>query len=310
MVGLDVDSFKNFKRYTCTHVISANLQIDHIALFNYATFPELDKDPFIDTKRPNIRLSTKYNGSILQIKVKDLYKKVHVRGYGQNDPASMKCFNNSTTIVMYIDKIIVIKVPSKGKIQATGSTTENQIYQAIHHIWKHILKIKEEHPEIARIPYSNIPRVIFLTSMNNVSMNLGFKINKRKLFNFLYKETDFIVIPHEKKYAGIAAKLPVEGIKELPFIRHRYIRGQWYQSKANWTEYLSMLSPKDRAEEERSERYHTFLIFHSGKVIQSGPHWPLMPAVFKYFIELMMENRAIFEDLTIELTSKKKAVTE
>jgi hypothetical protein len=128
----------------------------------------------------------------------------------------------------------------------------------------------------------------------------------RKVHEFLYQDTEFHIIPNDKKYAGVTAKLCVEGMKELPLVKHRYLNGKWYTSNGTWMDYLTMLSPKDRKKEENTERFQTFLIFHSGKVIQSGPRYELMGDVFNYFITLMNANRKRVEDLTTELGVKKQ----
>lgn len=300
-------NFEQYQRYTTTYIAVVNWKMDYITLFNQLPIVELDTDPLIDVKRSQVSLNIP-DGSILQLKYKDTYKKVHIRGYGQQDDASSGCFSNSVTVVMYIGKIIVLKMPPKGKIQITGCRNEAQVYKAIHSIWESIEKIIPHHPEIAEIPAGEVPKVIFSPVMNNINMNLGFNINKRKVHEFLYKETDFHIIPNDKKYAGVTAKLVVEGMKELPLVRHRYLNGKWYESNASWNDYLAMLSAKDRKKEENTDRYQTFLIFHSGKVIQSGPRYELMKDVFNYFINIMYQNRHKIEDLTVELTSKNKVV--
>ena len=299
------DDFRKYLRYTTTYIAAVNWKIDHVALYQFLQIIKLKTDPLIGIKRANVKLSIP-DGSVLQVKYKDPYKVVHVRGYGVDDLASAGCFSNSTTVVMYIGKIVVLKVPSQGKIQITGCRSEEQVYKAIHSIWKGILKVKGEHPEIARIPEREVPRVIFHAVMNNINMNLGFNINKRSVHEFLYQDTEFHIIPNDKKYAGVTAKLEVEGMKELPLVKHRYLNGKWYSSHAKWIEYLAMLSVKDRQKEEKAQRYQTFLIFHSGKVIQSGPRYELMENVFGYFVNLMNANRNKIEDLTVELVGKKK----
>jgi TATA-box binding protein (TBP) (component of TFIID and TFIIIB) len=299
------DDFNLFQRYTTTYIAAVNWEIDHIALYQYLDIIKLKEDPLVGKKRFNIRLNAP-SGSVLQVKYKDAYKIVHVRGYGITDDASTGCFSNSTTIVMYIGKIIVMKVPSRGKIQITGCRTENQVYQAVHAIWKGIQKIKQKHPEVAKIPEGEVPRVIYHSVMNNINMNLGFNVNKRKVHEFLYQRTEFHIIPNDKKYAGVTAKLEVEGLRELPLVKHRFLNGKWYVSKGSWIDYLAMLNPKDRKKEDNKDHYQTFLIFHSGKVIQTGPRYALMENVFRYFITLMNSNRCKIEDLTIELSTKKR----
>ena len=297
--------FKKYSRYTTTYIAAVNWKIDHICLYQYLPIIKLKKDPLLGVKRAKVKLNIPH-GSILQVKYKDPYKIVHVRGYGTEDHASTGCFSNSVTVVMYVGKIIVLKVPAQGKIQITGCRSEDQVYTAIHAIWRGIEKIRETHPEVVQIPSGEVPYVIYHAVMNNINMNLGFNINKRKVHEFLYRDTEFHIIPNDKKYAGVTAKLEVEGLKELPLVKHRFLNGKWYASKSTWIDYLAMLPPKDRKKDENAERFQTFLIFHSGKVIQSGPRYELMEDIFRYFITLMNGNREKIEDLTTELSTKKR----
>lgn len=297
------NDFKTYNRYTTTYIAAVNWKIDYVSLYKYLPIVRLNSDPLIGKKRSQIKLNIP-NGSILQVKYKDPYKIVNVRGYGTEDTASSGCFSNSLSVVMYVGKIIVLKVPTQGKIQITGCRKEEQVYRSIHAIWKAIESVRVEHPEVVQIPEGEVPRVIYNAVMNNINMNLGFNINKRRVHEFLYQDTEFHIIPNDKKYAGVTAKLEVEGMKELPLVKHRYLNGKWYSSQGSWLDYLTMLSSKDRKKEENTERYQTFLIFHSGKVIQSGPRYELMSDVFQYFIKLMNDNRSKIEDLTAELKKK------
>jgi len=298
MTSISPYDFKTYNRYTTTYIAAVNWKIDYMCLYQHIPIVHLDQDPFDNQKRSQVKLDIPF-GSILQVKYKDPYKIVHVRGHGTTDIASSGCFSNSLSVVMYVGKIIVLKVPPQGKIQITGCRTEDQVYSSIHAMWKAIETVRQEHPEVVKIPEGEVPKVIYHSVMNNINMNLGFNINKRKVHEFLYQDTEFHIIPNDKKYAGVTAKLEVEGMKELPLVKHRYLNGKWYKSNGTWMDYLSMLSPKDRKKEENTERYQTFLIFHSGKVIQSGPRYELMNNVFGYFIRLMNENRSKIEDLTI-----------
>jgi hypothetical protein len=175
MTSIDISptDFEKYKRYTTTYIAAVNWKIDHVIMYQNLPIVKLNKDPLVGNKRSQVRLNIP-NGSILQVKYKDPYKIVHVRGYGKEDNSSTGCFSNSVTVVMYVGKIIVLKVPPQGKIQITGCRTEDQVYQAIHSIWSGIEKIKLLNPEVVKIPDGEVPRVIYHAVMNNINMNLGF----------------------------------------------------------------------------------------------------------------------------------------
>jgi hypothetical protein len=274
-------SFQSYSRYTTTFIAAMNWTIDHILLFEHISIPELKNNPFSSKK--NELLFPVPNGTVLRVKYKDITKKVHVRGYLPLGKEDEGCFRNSTTVVMFIDKVIVMKIPPTGKIQIAGCRNEDQVYKSVHAIWKHIQKIAKTHPGVIKIPERETPKIIFNPVMNNLSISIGFNINKKKIHEFLYRETEFFVIPNDAKYAGITAKLKVDNLKQLPMVMNRFINNRWYKSLVTWNDYLSILHPKDRVKEDKAIRYHTFLIFHSGRIIQSSPRYELMEQVYNMF---------------------------
>jgi hypothetical protein len=143
--------FPKYQRYTTTYIAAVNWKIDYVGLFQYLPIVKLKTDPLLGKKRSQVKLNIP-DGSILQVKYKDPFKIVHVRGYGTEDNASTGCFSNSLSVVMYVGKIIVLKVPPQGKIQLTGCRSEHQVYQAIHAIWRGIEAVRAEHPEVVQIP--------------------------------------------------------------------------------------------------------------------------------------------------------------
>jgi TATA-box binding protein (TBP) (component of TFIID and TFIIIB) len=304
--ALEKFEFGNYPRYTTTFTPAINWKIDYVLLFEHLQLVDLPKTTFDNPKKSTIKLAVP-EGSALSIKYKDQYKVVHSRGTEALKSQNL-CFSNSATVALYVDKIVVLKVPASGKIQITGCRTESQVYRTVRHIWNHLQKIRLTVPDVMKVPISEVPKVIFFPAMNNINVNLGFNINKKKVHEFLYKDTEFAVIPNDKKYAGITAKLEVEGLKERPLVRHRLKEGKWYTSTASYTDFLAMLSAKDRQKEEKKTKYHTFLIFHSGKVIQTGPRYDLMENVFYYFVNLMISNRDKIEDKTIEVARKLPSI--
>ncbi len=296
--------FDHYERYTITYVAAFNWEVDYVKLTYLIHIPTLAKDPFKGVKKKSkLRLDLP-PGTILKIKYKDPFKVVHCRGYGKVDNEG--CFRNSATIVLYLDKLIVIKFPPSGKIQIAGCRNEKHAYMAIHALWKHILHIQKTYPDIIRLPEGEHPKVIFTEAMNNISIDVGFNINKKEAHIFLYQATDFMIIPNDTKYAGVTAKLDVGDYSDLPLVQHRYVQGKWYASTVNWIEYLTMLKPKDRIKEESKDKYHSFLIFSSGKVIQTGPRYELMKDAFNYFINAVITNREVIEDKNIQISRPNK----
>ena len=72
---------------------------------------------------------------------------------------------------------------------------------------------------------------------------------------------------------------PVETPKEL--------KSPWVTEMVKYSDYLALLPPKDREKKLNKDRYNTFLVFHSGKVIMSGITADFMRDEYKYFLKIM-----------------------
>jgi len=63
-----------------------------------------------------------------------------------------------------------------------------------------------------------------------------------------------------------------------------------------FSSYTSYLDEKEKKKENKKEKYHTFLVFHSGSIIQSGSG-PEMCDVYTKFITMLNKNRKEFEEI-------------
>ena len=61
----------------------------------------------------------------------------------------------------------------------------------------------------------------------------------------------------------------------------------WKGETVSYQEYLDVLSPEAREEKLNHTRYNTFLVFHSGKIIQSGMSSDFMKEDFYEFCDLI-----------------------
>lgn len=272
-----------FKRYTITFTVATNWTINHVLFFWKHDFPKIQD-------MSNVPL-----GTILSLKYKDENGHVHHRGHGKSND---KCFSNTTSVNVFVGKIINVKLPSFGKIQITGCLEESQAYKGVHAIWKAIQAIEEKNPGFCKLPPDEPPKIIFNPVMNNVSVNIGFEVNRQKLQTFLYrcKEMDFILPTKDERYAGTKVETKIQDISHIPLVKQRFLQGKWYSSNATMNDFLALLNAKSRKEESRKTHQHVILIFHSGKLIYIAPRFELMPKFYDFFLKLLHEHRNEIEE--------------
>ena len=69
-----------------------------------------------------------------------------------------------------------------------------------------------------------------------------------------------------------------------------YVDGKWEDSVyVPYDDYLSMLPEKDKLKKLKKQRYNTFLVFHSGKVIMSGMDSVFMKDVYYEFLNIIRD---------------------
>ena len=113
--------------------------------------------------------------------------------------------------------------------------------------------------------------------MKNHNYLIPFVINRKKLFNFFRKLDDWIVI-----------------------------------YDASWDTYVKILrlseekkSKMKNEEEEFSDKYHTFLVFSTGSVTQSGPNPAEIETFYNEFNTLIREHRDQLEMKTNRIMNRK-----
>jgi len=76
---------------------------------------------------------------------------------------------------------------------------------------------------------------------------------------------------------------------------------EWQSEWTTYATYLAMLDEKTRASKMKDQKYNTFLVFHSGKVIFSGLTSLYMKNVYYMFVKMMEDA---FEDIEERLEKK------
>ena len=197
-------------------------------------------------------------------------------------------FRNAVNIIIKIeDKLVNIKVSKHGNFQITGCKNKCHSYVAISYFIELCLK---NCPEAIKKQTDNI-NIYFYTVMTNIVFNVGFNIDKKKLNNLILKQTNFYnLFETSFGYTGMNIKLPLEpdwNQFDIPY--YSYQDNNWIKSCINF---------KNR-EKEKKQKFNTFLVFHSGKIIMSGMCEENMAQHYNFFRNFIESNRSSIEETLI-----------
>ena len=281
---------------------------------------------------PNMNIS---DGSIITLEYQNNIRGVDLKKKKKNKDKKKRgnYFRNSVTIVMIMDsKKINFKVSRNGKFQMTGCKKDIHAEDCIKWVWKYIkdsdgiFKFEEnkstdvdvdvdvdadtdtdtedEDGNIIHKPVKiskNIPnlKVIFIPAMRNIDFGLNFFVDREKLDEYFNMCTNYhSLLETSFGYTGVNIKIPIDkSIQELQLKQIEYIDDKWndpiYVPFAN---YLDMLTAKDVNKKLKKQRYNTFLVFHSGKVIMSGMESSFMKDVYYEFLDIIRDCYDIIEE--------------
>ena len=75
-----------------------------------------------------------------------------------------------------------------------------------------------------------------------------------------------------------------------------YQNEKWEEEMTTYAEYLKFLPEKELNKKLNKDRYNTFLVFHSGKIIMSGACSDFMIKSYYYFIEIIKKAHPLIEE--------------
>lgn len=219
-------------------------------------------------------------------------------------------FRNSLAVVIIVErgKSINAKISENGKIQMTGCKKEAHYIECFSGIYEHI-KLAEEitGESMLLVKNSQFPKVVFNSVMRNKDFKVGFSIQRDKLDTFINVNTNFIS-QYEGMNTGVIIKI-VNKKKYDTFLNAiEVINGKMEKKKVPYTDYLVLLDEKDQKKEKKI-KHHTFLIFCSGSVIQSGSG-PEMETIYYEIMKLLIDNKEEFKERILDDTNKTDAYVE
>jgi TATA-box binding protein (TBP) (component of TFIID and TFIIIB) len=278
---------------------------EHLVLVDYIAVPK---------KRGRKRKNEEDNvnthlvdGNVINIMYRDEMRKIHMRG--PNLKNTVNCFHNNLCIVIYVGKLLNVKISQNGKFHLTGCQTEEQAFSCIRNLYQQFVDLQKANPEkvIYRLQDGEDFQAIFNNVLINKTFSIGFNIKRRELDKFLNtsKDSDFISVNDpDENYAGIVILLRTKRPENatMPSIRAtREARNsnvlRWSNESSTWDKFLSMLPKQHQAKilKKEDEKSHTFLVFWNGKVIMSSPFEYNRKEAFDHFIETLHTHRKAFE---------------
>lgn len=278
--------FKDINISTTTIIVSTNLEIDlewfHDTMECYHDIPSTTKN----SKELQQYLVSRHTreGVLTMIQYKDQVKGFKVK------KKKKKFFRNALSIVMFVGKLITIKIPTKGKLQMTGCTRKEHAQQCVRHLVE-LLSHYTPSPTTYTISGDTF-RAYCHTVMTDIVFNLGFNINRQNLDRFVNKCTEFnSLLETSFGYTGVNIKVPFSIDTEktkVVRIEYDYKNNKiWEISEITFRDYLTILSEKDVQKEIQKKRKNTFLVFHSGTAIMSGMSPEYMEEVYDQFITII-----------------------
>ena len=321
--------FDSIKVSTKTFIVMTNMTLDIDKLFEYLPFVEYILVPKRRGRKkknepsdPNKDIP---DGCIITLEYQNKIRGVDLKKKKKKNKDKKKrgnYFRNSVTIVMIMDgKKINFKVSRNGKFQMTGCKHDTQAEGCVKWIWKYIKDsngifkfegYSEPNTEVDTDTDTDTEdedgnfitksvtlskqaptlKTIFIPAMRNIDFGLNFFVDREKLDEYFNMYTDYhSLLETSFGYTGVNIKIPIDKpIEELQLKQIEYVDGKWMDPVfVPYTNYLDMLPAKDVSKKLKKQRYNTFLVFHSGKVIMSGMEETFMKDVYYEFLDIIRE---------------------
>lgn len=328
--------FDSIKVSTKTFIVMTNITLDINNLFNYLPITDYVLVPKRrGRKKKNEPLDPNKDipsGSIITLEYQNKIRGVDLKKKKKKNKDTKKrgnYFRNSVTVVMIMeDKKINYKVSRNGKFQMTGCKRDDHAEECVKWFWSYIKNSKgiytfnnqtKEHvdtdsdtdgdsdDEEEKKVESNSLKAIFIPAMRNIDFGLNFLVDREKLDEYFNMCTDYhSLLETSFGYTGVNIKIPIEKpIQELMLKKIECVGDQWLEPTfVPYDEYLKMLPQKDVNKKLKKQRYNTFLVFHSGKVIMSGMEATFMKDVYYDFLNIIRECYDVIEERLVDCDEK------
>ena len=242
---------------------------------------------------------TEFNGKIISLKApKQFYEQEetinenHVEfNSNSKNIKKKKHFRNQLTVKMLIyEKVITIKIFRTGKFHMTGCKSEHHRKLGALLLLQTIMSLSQENYKTYQMkPGHYTPEIILEIVMINVDFNIDFPIDQIALDTKIQELNDpqFYSIYDACINTSVNIKMEFKEPKKLTY--EKIIIHDEKNIEYTKTEKCPDAKPKET-------RTHTFLVFSSSKVIQSGRYYnEHMSTAYNKFINFIYQNREQIE---------------
>lgn len=293
----DFPEFEDIAVSTKTFIIMTNISLNLQKLWEILPITEYVIIPKRRGRKKKINITDPNKdipeGSIITV---NLAGKVRGICLKKKKKGNHNYFRNSVTIVMIVNgKTINFKTSRNGKIQMTGCKFDDQAEKCIKYFWE-LIKDTEE---VYEIPSGQPFRATFIPAMRNIDFSLGIKIDREKLNDFFNNNTKYYsLLEPSIGYTGVNIKIPItQAITSLKLKQIICKDGVWLKHReVTYDYYLRTLKQKEVQKKLEKEKYNTFLIFHSGKVIYSSMCAEFAREAYYDFIDIVKNNYESFRE--------------
>jgi len=298
--NLQFPKFEDIPVSTKTFIVMTNITLNIKKLFDFLPITDYVLVPKRRGRKkkntvtdPNKNIS---DGSIITIDLANNARGVVLKKKKKKDGKSTDYFRNSVTIVMVIDgKKINFKISNNGKFQMTGCKKDTHAERCVKYIWNYIKDTKD----IYTVGENESFKAIFIPAMRNIDFSLGFILDREKLDEYFNTFTQYCsLLETSIGYTGVNIKIPVKkAITDLSIKELVYKESDWMVPKTiPYQTYLDTLKPKEMQKKLDKERFNTFLVFHSGKVIMSSMCEEFARDTYYEFLDIIKNNYKQFEE--------------
>jgi len=298
--NLQFPKFEDIPVSTKTFIVMTNITLNIKKLFDFLPITDYVLVPKRRGRKkkntvtdPNKNIS---DGSIITIDLANNVRGVVLKKKKKKDGKSTDYFRNSVTIVMVIDgKKINFKISNNGKFKMTGCKKDTHAERCVKYIWNYIKDTKD----IYTVGENESFKAIFIPAMRNIDFSLGFILDREKLDEYFNTFTQYCsLLETSIGYTGVNIKIPVKkAITDLSIKELVYKESDWMVPKTiPYQTYLDTLKPKEMQKKLDKERFNTFLVFHSGKVIMSSMCEEFARDTYYEFLDIIKNNYKQFEE--------------
>jgi TATA-box binding protein (TBP) (component of TFIID and TFIIIB) len=278
--------FEDMKVSTRTFTATTNITMNIFEISNalpvYATVDTRLRGSKGDSM--NAALSDIPTGSIISVNYLGKIRGFNLKPRKKNK----RWFRNSFTVVIHAgDKLINFKVCRNGTFQITGALSFQHAVHCIKCVWQNIKNTKHYSINDGR----QTLHALIIPAMRNLDFTLGIKINREMFDKYIIDKNDkyHCLLETSFGYTGLNVKKKItKPISKLKILELNITNdSDWAGNIVTYEKYLDILSPDAREAKIKHTRYNTFLVFHSGKIIQSGMSSDFMKDDFYDFCEII-----------------------